>query len=76
MCAFIVGVDEYSDPDIDDLENGANDAVAFAEKLQSQHKGKVRVILVKNCSSYEVEEKLDEYLTLLRPHDAALLYFA
>jgi hypothetical protein len=83
VVALVVGIDDYSDPDIADLRYAEADARAFAEFLKSdrspiRNPDDVVLLVGERATTREIRSQLDEHLirNAAHPEDMALLYFA
>lgn len=79
--AVIVGVSDYQDPGITDLQYAHRDAAAFAQYLQSAAGGnvdaaQVRVLLNQSATLGRVAEALDWLLEVAAEGDLAIIYFS
>ncbi|MGY1763565.1 caspase family protein [Geodermatophilus sp. SYSU D00779] len=74
--ALIVAVDQYDDPALRHLTAPAADADALAEVLADPALGNFFVETLYNETTSAVAERLEEFLSELRPADFALVHFS
>ena len=75
--ALLIGIDNYQDPAISDLDNPISDASKFEEVLVSKYTfQKDQVLLLKNPKSEEIIIALDELAHKITPDDNLLIYYA
>jgi hypothetical protein len=74
--ALVVAVDRYDDPGLRDLAAPAADASALAEVLADPALGNFSVETVSNETTAVVAERVEAFLSELRPADFALLHFS
>jgi len=75
--ALLIGIDNYSDPAISDLDNPISDASRLEEVLVSKYTfQKDQVLLLKNPKSEEIIIALDELAHKITPDDNLLIYYA
>jgi len=75
--ALLIGIDNYQDPAISDLDNPISDASRFEEVLVSKYTfQKDQVLLLKNPKSEEIIIALDELAHKITPDDNLLIYYA
>ena len=74
--ALVVAVDQYDDPALRDLTAPAADASALAEVLADPALGNFSVETLYNETTAGLAERLEGFLSELRPADFALLHFS
>lgn len=79
--AVIVGVSDYQDPDISDLQFAHRDAAAFAKYLQSPAGGgldntHITLLLNQEATLGQVAKALDWLLDVVKEGDQAIIYFS
>lgn len=75
--ALLIGINNYTDPAISDLDNPIKDATSLEEVLLSNYTfEKDKVILMKNPKSDEIIIALDELAHKITPDDNLLIYYA
>ena len=75
--ALLIGVDEYLDPAIDDLENPVNDATTLREILISKYTfQEEHVTFLKNAKRNDIILALDDFTNRLTPEDNLLIFYA
>jgi uncharacterized caspase-like protein len=81
--AVVVGINEYSDPEIADLKYAEADATAFAKFLRSstsvvKDPSAIRVLIGERATTRNIRRAIDEVLIrgTANPDDTAILFFA
>ncbi len=75
--ALIIGVSEYQDIEINDLDKPVRDAKEFMNALIEHYTfDKENVTFLENPSRVEMEEELDRYSRLIKPNDNFLIFYA
>ncbi len=75
--ALIIGVQDYIDPAIPDLENPVADASSLADVLTTQYTfDKANVKLLKNPSRQEVFDAFEALAVRIKPADNLLIFYA
>jgi hypothetical protein len=75
--ALIIGVQDYIDPAIPDLENPVADAGSLADVLTTQYTfDKANVKLLKNPSRQEVFDAFEALAVKIKPADNLLIFYA
>lgn len=74
---LVIGIDNYRDPSIPDLDNPVKDAKSIVESLTNHYTfEKEDVILLKNPSRNEIIEELDGMRGKITPEDNLLIFYA
>lgn len=75
--ALLIGIDDYIDPTIDDLDNPITDATKLRETLINNYTFEPEnVKLIKNATQDEIMLALDELAGRITPDDNLLLFYA
>src|SRR6266446_6637359 len=79
--ALCVGIDRYNNLNNDDLRYAISDAVAIANRLQDQQRGRFEVeclIEAAKTTKLKLEEAIDVILNgkHLNPHDLVVIYLS
>jgi hypothetical protein len=75
--ALIIGVQDYSDPAITDLDNPIRDAELFYQTITSFYTfEKDDVRMLRNASMAEIVASLDYFAKIVKPTDNFLIFFA
>ncbi|MBN2212876.1 MAG: caspase family protein [Bacteroidales bacterium] len=75
--ALLIGINNYSHPDILDLDNPVKDAKKLHSILVSKYTfNEDNVILIKNASRNEIINALDELSGIITPADNLLIFYA
>jgi len=75
--ALLIGIDDYIDPTIDDLDNPLTDATKLMETLIANYTFEPEnVKLLKNATEDEIILALDELAGRITPDDNLLLFYA
>lgn len=75
--ALVIGVEDYEDPGILDLDNPVNDASTLYQVLVSQYTFEAEnTVLLKNPTRDEIYDKLDEFSEKVTDKDNFLLFYA
>lgn len=75
--ALLIGIDDYQDPAIVDLDNPIKDAEAFAEVLTKNYVfEKQDVTILKNATRREIIDALVSMRKKITPNDNFLLFYA
>jgi len=72
--AFVVGVSKYEY--LVKLNNAVNDARAMVEYLQRHVENKEDVVYVYDCQSFELHAAFKKFVSLCRPGDFVIIFFA
>ncbi len=74
---LVIGIDNYRDPSIPDLDNPVKDAKSIVESLTNHYTfEKENVILLKNPGRNEIIEELDGLRGKITPEDNLLIFYA
>ncbi|MBN2632725.1 MAG: caspase family protein [Bacteroidales bacterium] len=75
--ALIIGINNYSDPGIMDLDKPIHDAELFYDVLTKRYTfDTANVSLIRNATYAEIVEALDHYGREIKPEDNFLIFFA
>jgi len=74
--ALIIGINDYKDPQIPDLETPLNDARAIAELLKVKYGFTVETILAKQATRERIYNALRTLSSKAEPNDSILIYYA
>jgi formylglycine-generating enzyme required for sulfatase activity/uncharacterized caspase-like protein len=74
--ALIIGINDYKDPKIPDLETPLQDARAMEDVLQNKYGFVVKTILDKNATRRSVYNSLRNLSSEANPEDSVLIYYA
>lgn len=75
--ALLIGIDEYQDPKITDLDNPVRDAEAFADVLKRNYVfEEENMTVLKNATRREIIDALVEVRKKVTPDDNFLLFYA
>jgi len=75
--ALLIGINNYSHPDILDLDNPLKDAKTLHDVLLANYTfKKENVILLKNASRNKIINALDELARIITPSDNLLIFYA
>ena len=74
--ALIIGIDDYKDPKIPDLETAVNDARAIAELLGKRYGFQVELILNREATREVMYRALRNLASSTKPDDSVLIYYA
>ncbi len=74
--ALIIGINDYKDPKIPDLETPLQDARAMEDVLQNKYGFVVKTILDKNATRKSVYNSLRNLSSEANPEDSVLIYYA
>lgn len=75
--ALLIGINNYSDPLINELDNPIRDADLFYNTLTSRYTfDKENVKLLKNATMAQMIEALDHFASIIRPVDNFLIFYA
>ena len=74
---LIIGIDDYTDPGIPDLENPVKDACNVYRSLVSNYTFEAEnVTLLENPQRYEIIKELDEMSEKIGPEDNLVIFYA
>ncbi len=75
--ALLIGIEEYEDPAILDLDNPIDDASALYDVLTKKYTFEEQnTILLKNPTRDQIYDKLDELSSKINEHDNLLIFYA
>ena len=74
--ALIIGINDYKDPKIPDLETAVNDAKAMAELLRERYGFQVKLLLDRKATKKVIYRALRSLASSTRPNDSILIYYA
>jgi len=74
--ALIIGINDYKDPKIPDLETPLNDARSMADLLKNKYGFVVESILDKRATRKSVYNALRDLSSKAKPDDSILIYYA
>jgi len=74
--ALIIGINDYKDPKIPDLETAVNDAKAMAELLRKRYGFQVKLLLDRKATKKVIYKALRSLASSTKPNDSILIYYA
>ena len=74
--ALIIGINDYKDPKIPDLETAVNDAKAMAELLRERYGFQVKLLLGRKATKKVIYKALRSLASSTKPNDSILIYYA
>jgi uncharacterized caspase-like protein len=74
--ALIVGINDYKDPKIPDLETAVNDANAMAELLRKRYGFQVELLLDRKATKEAIYRALRDLASSTKSDDSVLIYYA
>jgi len=74
--ALIIGINDYQDPKIPDLETAVSDAKAMAKVLLERYGFQVQLLLDSKASKKAMFQSLRELAISTKPDDSVLVYYA
>ena len=74
--ALIIGINDYEDPKIPDLETAANDANAMAILLKERYGFKVDLLLNHQATRRAIYKALRNLASTAKSNDSVLIYYA
>jgi len=74
--ALIIGINDYKDPKIPDLETAINDAKAMAELLRKRYGFQVKLLLNRKATKKAIYQALRNLALSTKPDDSVLIYYA
>ncbi len=74
--ALIIGINDYVDNDIPDLETAVNDAMAVDKVLRNKYNFKTKLILDRKATRKTVYNALRTFASSAKPDDSILIYYA
>ena len=67
--ALIIGISDYKDPEIPDLDTAVNDARALAEILQGRYGFEVTLLLERNATKEAIYKALRKFASSSKPSE-------
>lgn len=74
--ALIIGINDYKDPNIPDLETAGNDAKAMAKLLRELYGFKVELLLDRKATREGIYRALRNLTSSSKPDESVLIYYA
>ena len=74
--ALVIGINEYADPDIEDLDTAVADAQAVAEVLKEGYGFTVRTLINGQATKAKLYDALRGLAAAATPNDSLLIYYA
>lgn len=74
--ALVIGIDDYADSNIADLETAENDAVKMADILRSEYGFEVTSLIGTQASKKTIYDSLRDLANHTKPTDSILIYYA
>jgi hypothetical protein len=74
--ALLIGINDYNDPKIPDLETAVNDASAMAKLLRKRYGFKVKLLLDRKATKKAIYRALRSLASSTKPDDSILIYYA
>ncbi len=74
--ALIIGIKDYKDPKIPDLETAVNDAKAMAELLRERYGFQVKLLLNQRATKVAIYRALRSLASSTKPDESVLIYYA
>ncbi len=75
--ALIIGVDDYMDPEIVDLDNPVTDAQALKKVLQEQYVFEAgNIDYIENATRAQINDAMDALARKVKPNDNVLIFYA
>jgi len=74
--ALIIGINDYKDPKIPDLETAVNDARAVTELLRERYGFQVKLILDRKATKEAIYQALRDLASSTKSDDSVLIYYA
>ena len=74
--ALIIGINDYKDPKIPDLETAVNDASAMAELLRERYGFQVKVLVNREATRKAIYQSLRNLALSTKTNDSVLIYYA
>ncbi len=74
--ALIIGINDYKDPKIPDLETAVNDARAMAKVLRERYGFQVKLLLDDKATRKTIYQVLRNLASSAKPDDSVLIYYA
>ncbi len=74
---LIIGIDDYRDPDLPDLQNPVNDARKLHDLLISKYSFyENEIVMLKDAKRTDIMDALDRLSNIVTPSDNVLIFFA
>ncbi len=74
--ALLIGINDYNDPKIPDLETAVNDTTAMAKLLRERYGFKVKLLLDHKATRKAIYQALRNLASSTTPDDNILIYYA
>jgi len=74
--ALVIGINDYKDPKIPDLETALNDAQAITVLLRERYGFKVNLLLNQKATKKTIYRALRKLAESTKPNDSVLIYYA
>jgi len=74
--ALIIGINDYKDPKIPDLETAVYDANAVAELLRERYGFQINLLLNRDATKESIYRALRKLASSTQPKDSVLIYYA
>jgi formylglycine-generating enzyme required for sulfatase activity len=74
--ALLIGINDYNDPKIPDLETAVNDASAMAKLLRERYGFRVKLLLDRKATKKAIYRALRSLASSTKPDDSILIYYA
>jgi hypothetical protein len=74
---LIIGIDDYRDPDLPDLQNPVNDARKLHDLLISKYSfNENEIVMLKDAKQNDIIDALDHLSNIVTPNDNVLIFYA
>jgi hypothetical protein len=74
--ALIIGINDYNDPKIPDLETAVNDANAMAKLLRERYGFQIELLLDHKATKEAIFRTIRKLVSSTKPDDSVLIYYA
>ena len=74
--ALIIGINDYNDPKIPDLETAVKDAKAMAKLLRERYGFRIKLLLDRKATKEAIYQALRSLASSTKPDDSVLIYYA
>jgi len=74
--ALIIGINDYNDPKIPDLETALDDARSISEVLRERYGFQVKLLLDRKATKKAIYQALRDLAASANPDDSVLIYYA
>jgi len=74
--ALIIGINDYKDPKIPDLETALDDARSISEVLRERYGFQVKLLLDRKATKKAIYQALRDLAASANPDDSVLIYYA